>query len=90
MNNFRDLGGYPYQIEMLVTRWGRIFRIQTARITSQPADLEVFDALEVRVIYDLRRDAERDADPGTASLWGPLRTAKWARICYQGMENFEV
>jgi protein-tyrosine phosphatase len=62
VNNFRDLGGYRTE-SGAVTRWGRIFRSDSPH-NFTAADLEVFDALEVRVIYDLRRDAERDADPG--------------------------
>jgi protein-tyrosine phosphatase len=62
VNNFRDLGGYRTQ-SGAGTLWGRVFRSDSPHNLT-PADLEAFDALDIRVIYDLRRDAERDADPG--------------------------
>ena len=62
VNNFRDLGGYRTE-SGAVTLWGRVFRSDSPH-NFTAADLEVFDALDIRVIYDLRRDAERAADPG--------------------------
>ena len=62
VNNFRDLGGYSTE-SGATTLWGRIFRSDSPH-NFTAADLRVFDALDIRVIYDLRRDAERDADPG--------------------------
>ena len=62
VKNFRDLGGYSTE-SGATTLWGRIFRSDSPH-NFTAADLEVFDALDIRVIYDLRRDAERDADPG--------------------------
>jgi len=62
VNNFRDLGGYSTE-SGAATLWGRVFRSDSPH-NFTAADLEVFDALDIRVIYDLRRDAERDADPG--------------------------
>src|SRR5580704_14318966 len=63
VNNFRDLGGYSTESGASTTLWGRIFRSDSPH-NFTAADLEVFDALDIRVIYDLRRDAERDAHPG--------------------------
>ncbi len=62
VNNFRDLGGYRAE-PGATTLWGRVFRSDSPH-NFTAADLEVFDMLHVRLIYDLRRDAERDADPG--------------------------
>jgi protein-tyrosine phosphatase len=62
VKNFRDLGGYRTE-SGATTLWGRVFRSDSPH-NFTAADLEVFDSLHVRVIYDLRRDAERDADPG--------------------------
>jgi protein-tyrosine phosphatase len=62
VNNFRDLGGYRTESGAAM-RWGRVFRSDSPH-NFTAADLEVFDALNIRVIFDLRRDAERDADPG--------------------------
>ena len=62
VNNFRDLGGYRTETGA-VTLWGRVFRSDSPH-NFTAADLEAFDALDISVIYDLRRDAERDEDPG--------------------------
>ena len=62
VNNFRDLGGYRTE-SGVTTRWSRIFRSDSPH-NFTPKDLEVFDALGVQVIYDLRREAELNADPG--------------------------
>jgi protein-tyrosine phosphatase len=62
VNNFRDLGGYRTE-SGATTRWSRIFRSDSPH-NFTARDLEVFDALGVEVIYDLRREAELDADPG--------------------------
>ena len=62
VNNFRDLGGYPTESGS-TTLWGRIFRSDSPHNFTE-ADLEVFDALGIQIIYDLRRDAERETDPG--------------------------
>ncbi len=62
VNNFRDLGGYGTE-SGAATLWGRVFRSDSPH-NFTAADLEAFDALDIRVIFDLRRDAERAADPG--------------------------
>jgi protein-tyrosine phosphatase len=60
--NFRDLGGYP-TLDGRATRWGRVFRSDSLHYLSSE-DLGTFDALGVRVIYDLRRARELEAFPG--------------------------
>jgi protein-tyrosine phosphatase len=62
VNNFRDLGGYRTESGR-ATLWGRVFRSDSPH-NFTAADLEVFDALGIQFIYDLRRDAERETDPG--------------------------
>lgn len=59
--NFRDLGGYPTASGGW-TQWGQLFRSSALhKLTTD--DLVVFDSLGVRVIFDLRRDDERDREP---------------------------
>jgi protein-tyrosine phosphatase len=60
--NFRDLGGYA-TVDGGVTRWGCLYRSDSLHRFSA-GDLEVLDALGVGTVYDLRRDDERDRDPG--------------------------
>lgn len=58
--NFRDLGGYRAAEGW--TRWGMVFRSDAPhRLTT--ADLAAVDRLGLRVVYDLRTDAERDHSP---------------------------
>ena len=60
--NFRDIGGYPTASEGL-TRWRVVYRSDSLhRLT--PDDLPVFDALDIRAIYDLRRADELASFPG--------------------------
>jgi protein-tyrosine phosphatase len=59
--NFRDLGGYPTR-HGTRTRWGHVFRSDGLhRLT--PADLEMFDRLGIRAVYDLRGSTERAVCP---------------------------
>jgi protein-tyrosine phosphatase len=53
--NFRDIGGYP-AAGGLQTRWRLIYRSDSRHFLTAE-DLPVFDALGVRSIYDLRRQA---------------------------------
>jgi protein-tyrosine phosphatase len=71
--NFRDLGGYPTASGGW-TRWGRLFRSSALhKLTTD--DLVAFDSLGVRVIFDLRRDDERDREPGPRPVRGlPMPT----------------
>lgn len=84
--NFRDLGGYE-ALGGTVIRSGHVFRSDSLH-TLTVADLELFDGLGIRAIYDLRRLDERNGSPGPRSnvhleLWSPnvsdagaLRTAE--------------
>ncbi len=58
--NFRDLGGYA-GAGGARTRWGRLFRSDALALEDQ--DLELFTALGIRTVYDLRRDSERETAP---------------------------
>src|SRR5437764_15186872 len=59
-SNFRDLGGYRAGGGR--TRWGLVFRSDAPhRLTG--ADLAEVARLGLRVVYDLRTDAERDRSP---------------------------
>jgi protein tyrosine/serine phosphatase len=56
--NFRDLGGYPTADQRHI-RWGTIYRSDTLhRLTV--ADVEVFRALGLRTVVDLRSSTEID------------------------------
>ena len=59
--NFRDLGGHPTRFGA-ATRWGTLFRSDGLQALSD-ADVERYRALGIRVVYDLRRDAERVSRP---------------------------
>lgn len=58
MFNFRDLGGYPLA-DGRVIRWGRLFRADGLQRATD-ADLDVFDALGIRTVIDLRSSTELD------------------------------
>ena len=59
--NFRDLGGYS-TADGGRTRWGLVFRSDALhRLTVE--DIALVGRLGLRVVYDLRRDAERDRAP---------------------------
>ena len=60
--NFRDIGGYP-TLDGRTTSWGKVFRSDSLHYLS-PSDLEVFDGLGIRVIFDLRRAKEIEEFPG--------------------------
>ncbi len=56
--NFRDLGGYP-TVDERHLRWGTVYRSDTLhRLTV--ADVEVFRALGLRTVVDLRSSTEID------------------------------
>jgi len=75
--NFRDIGGYP-TTEGGQTRWGTVFRSNSLhRLTAE--DLVAFDAMGIRSICDLRRDEEREGEPGPRpSLSFPLPSQRVA------------
>jgi protein-tyrosine phosphatase len=59
--NFRDLGGYRTRDGREV-RWGRVYRSDSLHTLTQ-ADLARLDELGIRLVCDLRRDAECAAGP---------------------------
>lgn len=59
--NLRDLGGYR-GIGGRQVRWGRVFRSDALHALTA-GDLAVFGRLGLRVVYDLRRQVERDRQP---------------------------
>lgn len=69
--NVRDLGGYATSSGSRTT-WGRVFRADALHAL-EPDDLEVLRGLGLRVIFDLRRDSERDRAPNI-ELGGDARS----------------
>lgn len=59
--NFRDLGGYESDLGGTV-RWRTVFRSDGLQSLTDE-DLALFESLGIRVVYDLRRDAERIERP---------------------------
>ena len=60
-NNFRDMGGYPTKDGKQV-KWGKIYRsADISKLTD--ADLEVFSALNIKMVCDLRGDKEVELAP---------------------------
>jgi protein-tyrosine phosphatase len=60
--NFRDIGGYP-AAGGSETRWRSVYRSDSLHFLTEP-DLDAFDALAVKAIYDLRSDREVELFPG--------------------------
>jgi protein-tyrosine phosphatase len=60
--NFRDIGGYPTS-NAGQTRWGAVYRSDSLHFLT-PGDLPAFDALRIKMIYDLRRTDELAQFPG--------------------------
>jgi protein-tyrosine phosphatase len=60
--NFRDIGGYP-SADGGMTRWRAVYRSDSLHYLTE-GDLAAFDALGVKVIYDLRRPGEIAQFPG--------------------------
>jgi protein-tyrosine phosphatase len=60
--NFRDIGGYG-TLDGGVIRWGMVFRSDSLHYLS-PSDLEIFDGLGIRAVFDLRRASELEEFPG--------------------------
>jgi protein-tyrosine phosphatase len=59
--NLRDLGGWPTQDGGWV-RWGLLYRsTELGRLAGE--DMAAFAALGIRSVYDLRTEAERNAQP---------------------------
>jgi protein-tyrosine phosphatase len=61
ITNFRDIGGYPTRTGGWV-RWGLVFR-SSALHGLGAEDLALFHELEIREVFDLRGDVERDERP---------------------------
>ena len=73
-SNVRDLGGYATRFGRTV-RWGRLYRAgELAKITD--VDIATLEALDLRLIYDLRTSIERERRP--ARSWG-LQIRRLAR-----------
>lgn len=60
--NFRDIGGYPVAGGG-VTRWRAVYRSDSLHFLTAD-DLLVFDGLDVKAVFDLRRPAEIARFPG--------------------------
>jgi protein-tyrosine phosphatase len=60
--NFRDIGGYP-SAGGGMTRWRAVYRSDSLHFLAED-DLAAFDALGVKVVYDLRRPGEIAQFPG--------------------------
>ncbi|MEM1268476.1 MAG: tyrosine-protein phosphatase [Bacteroidota bacterium] len=73
--NFRDLGGYASADGRRV-RWGQVYRTgKLDDLTDQ--DLDLFSELGVRMVADLRRPHEIEADPDRYPETGAPRTVSY-------------
>lgn len=61
-NNFRELGGYIAD-EGKTIKWGQIFRGIPTSLLSSNADRKLLDSLNLRLILDLRSEAEAAKQP---------------------------
>jgi protein-tyrosine phosphatase len=61
ITNFRDLGGYRTRVGAVV-RWGMVFRADALH-GLLPEDLNLYEELGLRTVYDLRGDVERAEKP---------------------------
>lgn len=61
ITNFRDLGGYRTRLDAAV-RWGMVFRADALH-GLHPEDMDLYDQLGVRTVFDLRGDVERTERP---------------------------
>lgn len=81
--NLRDIGGYPAADGKRV-RWGRVYRSGTLNELSE-SDAQKVAALGLKVICDLRTEAEAERSPDRAERFGarpvfmPLQTDHGAR-----------
>lgn len=66
--NFRDLGGYATR-HGGVTRWGKVFRSDGLQHLTDD-DIADYAKLGLRVVYDLRRDDERERLPNRVASVG--------------------
>lgn len=61
VRNFRDLGGYP-TADGLITAWDQVYRADSVSFLTQQGWNELAK-LNIRRVYDLRRDNERESWP---------------------------
>ncbi|HVT76003.1 MAG TPA: tyrosine-protein phosphatase [Acidimicrobiales bacterium] len=61
VRNFRDLGGYP-TVDGLITAWDQVYRADSVSFLTQ-AGWKELAKLNIKRVYDLRRQNERDAWP---------------------------
>ena len=61
-NNFRELGGYAAD-EGKTVKWGQIFRGIPTSLLQSDADRKLLDSLGLRLILDLRSEAEAAKQP---------------------------
>jgi len=62
IQNFRDVGGYV-TVDGGRVRWGQVYRADNLHKLT-PADLDAFEGLGIKTIFDLRGDTERAETPG--------------------------
>ena len=61
VRNFRDLGGYP-TADGLITAWDQVYRADSVSFLTQ-AGWQELAKLDIKRVYDLRRQDERDSWP---------------------------
>jgi protein-tyrosine phosphatase len=61
VRNFRDLGGYQ-TVDGLITAWDQVYRADSVSFLTQ-AGWKELSKLNIKRVYDLRRDHERDTWP---------------------------
>lgn len=74
-NNFRELGGYAAD-EGKTVKWGQIFRGIPTSLLQSDADRKLLDSLGLRLILDLRSEAEAAKQPDSVP-----DGARLVRIC---------
>ncbi len=82
--NFRDLGGYP-TIDGGITRWGKVYRSDGLQSLTDD-DIDHFEQLGIKVVYDLRRDEERAGLPNRVPSVG---LCIMTPIIEAGVESFD-
>jgi protein-tyrosine phosphatase len=82
--NFRDLGGYP-TVHGGVTRWGKVYRSDGLQALTDD-DIDHFEQLAIKVVYDLRRDEERAGLPNRVPSVG---LCIMTPIIEAGVESFD-
>ena len=80
-DNFRELGGYAAD-EGKTVKWGQIFRGIPTSLLQSDADRKLLDSLGLRLILDLRSEAEAAESPDYVP-----DGARLVRICGLCLEN---